>query len=91
MPDRLVASMRYNADLFVPQTITRMMRHLTTILQHAVNNPSAQLHELHQVLIDADQSYLQASRAISKQTSLSALKQTQRKPATRNAPPDQAG
>ncbi|HEY0728016.1 MAG TPA: amino acid adenylation domain-containing protein, partial [Pyrinomonadaceae bacterium] len=50
----LVMYFEYRTALFNAETIQRLLKHLETILFHAVSNPEIRLHELREVLAEHD-------------------------------------
>jgi acyl carrier protein len=50
----LIASLKYNKDLFHVNSMVRMLRNFEMLLGHIVSQPNAKLHDLKAILVTAD-------------------------------------
>jgi amino acid adenylation domain-containing protein len=75
----LVAELSYNADLFDPESIARIIGHLQTVAQEVTARPDIRLSEIDEILAGKDKQRLISNREAAKQVSQQKLKQAKRK------------
>jgi len=69
----LMISIEYNADLFEPATITRMLRHYQTLLANIVANPEARLDAL-EITSEAEKAEQSLERARRRESNIKKLR-----------------
>jgi non-ribosomal peptide synthetase component F len=75
----LKGSLLYNADLFKPDTIARMLEGLETLLRAAVERPDARLDELTRALAAKERERREISEREIEQAGLQMLKSARRR------------
>jgi hypothetical protein len=83
LPQGMKGSLLYNADLFRPGTIARMVEHFETLLRAVVERPDARLGELAQLLADADRQSQEVLERELEEAGLQMLKNVRRRNVSR--------
>lgn len=75
----LAADLSYNADLFDPESIARIIEHVQTVAEEVAARPDIRLSEIDEILAGKDKQRLISKREAARQASQQKLKQAKRK------------
>lgn len=79
MPEGISGTFEYNADLFDPATITRMMTVFETLLKNVVSHPEVKLEDLRRMLFAREDSERRTRKHERKMNNLKKIRTTKRR------------